>query len=515
MKEEHRTESEEQLQTALKLSEAEERQARERAREEDEAELQKALRASAAEKGKGRAPQRQDSMDDEELQTALALSASDIDSGQAKGSSSTAWRDDDPDFDEEAQKREWARAEQHRQSMFDRAETSSLSIISERTEGGDGDSVRTTLSPVATPMQPLAGGSQTPLLSQGGTSELTEEPPSYFGLWMGNSKTSYLDEKDRMTVLPPLSELVAAAQGPPKPPTLPKRPLPNVPPVPPRPAPLNTNVSFGTDFDPNDDNDSIVSARTPGVTSPTSYFTAADTPAASNSSASNSDESHSRRPVPPTPANTINTPSGGAQRSSYHDSMYSSNGATEDGSDRTPIATPLAEQPPHTHMAASNRDNSGSDHQHSASGHAQQSSGESEVVWPEDQGRKRTLSGLPPGARLHQTTAPEVTTPTVLQPEDEEDIFNANPIRYGFIQPSDPALPITRRREPFPDVIQLSNVMNEDGKPYGCFACEAATWSSLLRFLNWHGDTRLEAHPLDIQNEKAGCGGKPTFASAG
>lgn len=128
-----------------------------------------------------------------------------------------------------------------------------------------------------------------------------------------------------------------------------------------------------------------------------------------------------------------------------------------------------------------------------------------ELVWPATQ----DASPLPPGARPHRKNTERHDVPDQVDDSvEEEEAFYPQAIRYGFTTKENPTLPYSKDTDLFCDVIQLSN-MKEQGEAepqYNSFAIEAPTWSSLLKFLNLHGDTRIEAHASDIQDEKIGHG---------
>jgi len=109
------TQSEAELQEALRLSQSDAKRRFEQDEEErlkEEAELQRAIRESqAVDKGKGRAvPQRKSTLDDPEVQMALAMSAS---------ASDAHYPVNEDEYDEESQRRELERFNLSRASMFD------------------------------------------------------------------------------------------------------------------------------------------------------------------------------------------------------------------------------------------------------------------------------------------------------------------------------------------------------------------------------------------------------------
>ncbi|POY76029.1 hypothetical protein BMF94_0752 [Rhodotorula taiwanensis] len=83
-------------------------------------------------------------------------------------------------------------------------------------------------------------------------------------------------------------------------------------------------------------------------------------------------------------------------------------------------------------------------------------------------------------------------------------------VKWGF---ADADLSKSGRRPPleyegdFPRGAQLSLLADADGRqPYSSFAVEARTWQGLLIYLMWHGDSRFEAAPSDLERDKAGRG---------
>ncbi|GAA5872866.1 hypothetical protein JCM3774_006350 [Rhodotorula dairenensis] len=59
----------------------------------------------------------------------------------------------------------------------------------------------------------------------------------------------------------------------------------------------------------------------------------------------------------------------------------------------------------------------------------------------------------------------------------------------------------------FPRGAQLSLVADPDGhQAYVSFAVEARTWQGLLVYLMWHGNSRFEAAPSDLERDKSGHG---------
>ncbi|BGP22205.1 hypothetical protein JCM10295v2_001083 [Rhodotorula toruloides] len=83
-------------------------------------------------------------------------------------------------------------------------------------------------------------------------------------------------------------------------------------------------------------------------------------------------------------------------------------------------------------------------------------------------------------------------------------------VRWGFVdevQSRSGRYPSLEHEGDFPRGAQLSLGMEEDGRqPYRAFAVEARTWQGLLVYLMWHGNSRLEAAPADLQGDKSGRG---------
>ncbi|GAA5979781.1 hypothetical protein JCM10908_003043 [Rhodotorula pacifica] len=83
-------------------------------------------------------------------------------------------------------------------------------------------------------------------------------------------------------------------------------------------------------------------------------------------------------------------------------------------------------------------------------------------------------------------------------------------VKWGFV---DLDLSKSGRRPPleyqgdFPRGAQLSLVADRDGRQaYVSFAVEARTWQGLLVYLMWHGNSRFEAAPSDLERDKAARG---------
>ncbi|KAI5479704.1 hypothetical protein MNV49_002963 [Pseudohyphozyma bogoriensis] len=87
-------------------------------------------------------------------------------------------------------------------------------------------------------------------------------------------------------------------------------------------------------------------------------------------------------------------------------------------------------------------------------------------------------------------------------------------VTFGFVPATGGSAGSIRERKPlehggaFPDVAQLSRLGGPEGdsQEYSSFAVEAQSWQSLLTYLMWHGNSHLEAAPVDIQHEKTGRG---------
>lgn len=89
-------------------------------------------------------------------------------------------------------------------------------------------------------------------------------------------------------------------------------------------------------------------------------------------------------------------------------------------------------------------------------------------------------------------------------------------VRWGFV---DVDLSKSGRRPPlqyegdFPRGAQLSLLPDSGGRPaYASFAVEARTWQGLLVYLMWHGDSRFEAAPFDLERDKGGRGYQATVS---
>ncbi|GAA5917269.1 hypothetical protein JCM8208_006846 [Rhodotorula glutinis] len=83
-------------------------------------------------------------------------------------------------------------------------------------------------------------------------------------------------------------------------------------------------------------------------------------------------------------------------------------------------------------------------------------------------------------------------------------------VRWGFVDDETSAAGRYPRLEyegDFPRGSQLSAVRGTDGRQeYKSFAIEARTWQNLLVFIMWHGNSRFEAAPFDLEKDKAGRG---------
>ncbi|BGP29406.1 hypothetical protein JCM10296v2_001145 [Rhodotorula toruloides] len=89
-------------------------------------------------------------------------------------------------------------------------------------------------------------------------------------------------------------------------------------------------------------------------------------------------------------------------------------------------------------------------------------------------------------------------------------------VRWGFVdeaQSKSGRYPSLEHEGDFPRGAQLSLGMEEDGRQlYRSFAVETRTWQGLLVYLMWHGNSRLEAAPADLQGDKSGRGLRVTVA---
>ncbi|ORY80743.1 hypothetical protein BCR35DRAFT_304315 [Leucosporidium creatinivorum] len=81
-------------------------------------------------------------------------------------------------------------------------------------------------------------------------------------------------------------------------------------------------------------------------------------------------------------------------------------------------------------------------------------------------------------------------------------------VKWGFVEEARKAMhPPLEHEGDFPRAAQLSRVGEGGGDgEFGCFAVEARSWDGLLVYLMWHGNSRLEAAPADLQRDKANRG---------
>ncbi|GAA5871875.1 hypothetical protein JCM8547_003294 [Rhodosporidiobolus lusitaniae] len=109
-----------------------------------------------------------------------------------------------------------------------------------------------------------------------------------------------------------------------------------------------------------------------------------------------------------------------------------------------------------------------------------------------------------------------VTTPSLSAPPFARDEVLEG-VSWGFVEHKKAALgPMAGGLEfggDFPRGAQMSarggGRGEEEGKGegrYGCFAVEAGGWQSLLVYLMWHGNSRLEASPSDLELDKLNRG---------
>ncbi|BGP45479.1 hypothetical protein JCM10450v2_001298 [Rhodotorula kratochvilovae] len=89
-------------------------------------------------------------------------------------------------------------------------------------------------------------------------------------------------------------------------------------------------------------------------------------------------------------------------------------------------------------------------------------------------------------------------------------------VRWGFVDDEMSAVgryPRLEHEGDFPRGAQLSAVRTAEGaQPYRAFAVEARTWQGLLVYLMWHGNSRFEAAPHDLQADKSGHGLQATVS---
>ncbi|GAA5885133.1 hypothetical protein JCM6882_007244 [Rhodosporidiobolus microsporus] len=91
-------------------------------------------------------------------------------------------------------------------------------------------------------------------------------------------------------------------------------------------------------------------------------------------------------------------------------------------------------------------------------------------------------------------------------PIAREDVLNG--VQWGFVNSGRAAMhpPLDGAGE-FPRAAQMSSAEEDGGKErYRCFSVEAKGWQSLLVYLMWHGNSRLEAAPSDLQLDKSNRG---------
>ncbi|GAA5937165.1 hypothetical protein JCM1841_005128 [Sporobolomyces salmonicolor] len=88
------------------------------------------------------------------------------------------------------------------------------------------------------------------------------------------------------------------------------------------------------------------------------------------------------------------------------------------------------------------------------------------------------------------------------------DQYVLDGVRWGFVDVERSSMhPPLEHEGDFPRGAQLSTMKNEEGKQqYISFAVEAKSWQALLVYLMWHGNSRLEASPHDLQADKSGRG---------
>ncbi|GJN88040.1 hypothetical protein Rhopal_000996-T1 [Rhodotorula paludigena] len=133
---------------------------------------------------------------------------------------------------------------------------------------------------------------------------------------------------------------------------------------------------------------------------------------------------------------------------------------------------------------------------------------------------------LPPAPAAPTASASAPSTPAVPSPSSfrndpshgglVEDLFS-NPafadeavlrdVRWGFDESAQGRrFPLAHEGD-FPRGAQLSAIEVEGGaRPFRAFAVEARTWKGLLVYLMWHGNSRFEAAPHDLQSDKSGRG---------
>ncbi|BGP19016.1 hypothetical protein JCM10213v2_007096 [Rhodosporidiobolus nylandii] len=90
-------------------------------------------------------------------------------------------------------------------------------------------------------------------------------------------------------------------------------------------------------------------------------------------------------------------------------------------------------------------------------------------------------------------------------PFAREDVLHG--VRWGFVDPvKAPMHPPLEFEGDFPRGAQMSLTQEEGKEAYRCFAVEAGGWQGLLVFLMWHGNSRLEAAPSDLELDKLNRG---------
>ncbi|GAA6012671.1 hypothetical protein JCM10207_009078 [Rhodosporidiobolus poonsookiae] len=129
----------------------------------------------------------------------------------------------------------------------------------------------------------------------------------------------------------------------------------------------------------------------------------------------------------------------------------------------------------------------------------------------------------PPGTSAASPTSPTASFSTFLSaPSSGGLVSDLSPgaapfaradvlagIRWGFVDKARAAMhPPLEHAGDFPRGAQLSLEKDSetDRELFACFAVEATAWQSLLVFLMWHGNSRLEAAPSDLQGDKLNRG---------
>ncbi|KAG0141928.1 hypothetical protein CROQUDRAFT_259087 [Cronartium quercuum f. sp. fusiforme G11] len=99
---------------------------------------------------------------------------------------------------------------------------------------------------------------------------------------------------------------------------------------------------------------------------------------------------------------------------------------------------------------------------------------------------------------------PECSPPSSPTSLSDSRTFTANPrpspsmcegVRYGSMEENRASLEFEGQ---FPDSIGLSKYGRDGGPANGLFGIEAWSWNQLLTYFMWHGNSRLEAGPLDV-----------------